>query len=239
MQTNINTGAPVSRRSLTWNHTQDLLKYAVIIFLAAAIAGCSKAKVTGEQLDTLSVHWELLANHFGEEDSSTASFTFYNHGKRELNGEGWKIYFNQYTLEPGTMLAPELGTVAYINGDFYCFSPGPGFSIAPGDSLVFEYSYHGVLIKESDAPVGLYFVLNESRKDEWIAPLSDFVLKPFDDYGRIFGDSAFIQTIPTAESRYEKNALLSPLDRTRTGNITPTPFSCIAGKGAFEGREET
>jgi len=239
MQTTRNTGSPVLRRSLAWNQAQNLLKYTVIIFLTGTMAGCSTGKVTGEQLDALSVQWELLTNHFGEDDSCSAAFTFYNRGDKELNGEGWKIYFNQYTVEPGTMLAPELGSVEYINGDFYCFLPSTGFSIAPGDSLVFEYSYHGILIKESDAPVGLYFVLNESKKDEWIAPLSNFVLKPFHDYGRIFGDTAFIQTIPTAESRYEKNSLLSPLELTRTGSITPSPFTYSAGKGVFEVLEET
>jgi hexosaminidase len=167
MQTTRNTGSPVFSRSLAWKHAQNLLKFTVIIFLTGKLAGCSTAKVTGEQLDALSVQWELLANHFGEDDSCSAAFTFYNRSNKVLNGEGWKIYFNQYTVEPGTMFAPELGNVEYINGDFYCFSPSPGFSIAPGDSLVFEYNYLGILIKESDAPVGLYFVLNESQKDEY------------------------------------------------------------------------
>ena len=239
MQTTRNTGSPVFRRSLAWNHAQNLIRYTVIIFIAITVTGCSAGKVTGEQLDTLSVQWELLGNYFCEDDSCSAAFTFYNRGNKELNGEGWKIYFNQYTVEPGTMLAPELGTVEYINGDFYCFCPNPGFSIAPGDSLVFEYSYDGILIKESDAPIGLYFVLNEGKKDEWIAPLSNYVLKPFVDYGSIFGDTAFIQTIPTAESRYEKNSLLSPVDLSGTGSIIPSPFTFSAGTGVFEVLEET
>jgi len=239
MQTTRNAGSPEDRLSLAWNHVQSLLKYTLIIFLTATMTGCSVGKVTGEQLEALSVQWELLANHFGEDDSCSAAFTFYNRGDKELNGEGWKIYFNQYTVEPSTMLAPELGTVDYINGDFYRFTPGPGFSIAPGDSLVFEYSYHGILIKESDAPVGLYFVLNESKEDEWIAPLANFVLKPFEDYGKIFGDPDFIRTIPTAESRYEKNSLLSPLELDRMGRIIPSPYLYSAGKGVFEVLEET
>ena len=117
MQAARNAGSSVFRRTHAWNHAQNLLKYTVIIFLASAMDGCSTAKVSGEQLDALSVQWELLANHFGEDDSCSAAFTFYNRGDRELSGEGWKLYFNQYTVEPGIMLAPELGTVEYINGD--------------------------------------------------------------------------------------------------------------------------
>ncbi len=207
--------------------------------MVGVFSGCSPGSVSGEQLQMLSIEWELLNNHFGENDSCSAAFTFYNRGDKEIDGEGWQIYFSQYTLEPGSMLAPELGTVEYINGDFYRFIPGPGFSIAPGDSLLIKYIYHGILIKESDAPVGLYFVLNESKKDEWIAPLANFVLKPFEDYGRIFGDPDFIRTIPTTESRYARNSLLSTLDLDRIGRITPSPYLYSAGEGVFEVLEET
>ena len=97
--------------------------------------------------------WELIDNTTGNNSSCNAAFTFTNTGKSRISGKGWTLYFNQNTLLPEAMADPASGTVEHINGDFYRFVPGKSFSIAPGDSLFFRYSYSGNMIKEFDAPM--------------------------------------------------------------------------------------
>ncbi len=52
--------------------------------------------------------------------------------------------------------------IQHINGDWFVMVPEKDFSLKPGDSI--DISYRGIeaVIKESDAPSGLYFAFYDT-----------------------------------------------------------------------------
>ncbi|MDV7396245.1 carbohydate-binding domain-containing protein, partial [Arthrospira platensis SPKY1] len=86
--------------------------------------------------------------------SHTATFLIINRGQTPLSGAGWALYWNQAPRPVQSSQGP--AKVENINGDFYRLLPGADFSLAPGDTASVSYTSGGVLIKVSDAPLGLY-----------------------------------------------------------------------------------
>ncbi len=205
------------------------------IFVPAAIMviglliSCTELSSRREQLSTeLKVTWELLENSPGINESCRAAFTFISTGEKAISGKGWNMYFNQKTLMPLPMQDSSLGWVEHINGDFYRFIPGSNFKIAAGDSLKFEYTYNGVIIKYGDAPAGLYTVLNESSEKPEIFEMKNYMINPFNDLSKVFPDSSYYTT-PASE--YRKNQYITKLESENTGKILPTPFQIKPGNG--------
>jgi len=196
------------------------------------ITGCSGSQGTEISLsENLKITWELSGNSMGANRECRAAFTFINTGKSIIESDEWIMYFNQATLSPKAMLDSAKGIVMHINGDFYRFVPGEDFLIPPGDSLIVEYSYRGNMIKENDAPVGIYIVLNESSGDPVIVPVKNYTVKPFEDFEKIFSDPEFISTIPTPQNEYSKNMAISSLPLEKVGKIIPTPVKMVLGRG--------
>jgi len=146
------------------------------------------------------------------------------------------MYFNQNTIMPLPMQDSSMGWVEHINGDFYRFVPGRNFKISAGDSLKFEYSYDGVMIKYGDAPAGLYIVLNESSEKPEIVEMKNYTINPFDDLSKIFPDSSYYTT-PATE--YYKNQYITKLESENTGKILPTPYQIKTGNGKVVLNEST
>jgi len=203
------------------------------ITVAGLLIACSVPSSRTEQLSAdLRVRWELLENRPGRNENCQAAFTFTNAGNNLISGNEWNIYFNQNTLIPLPLADSGKGWVEHINGDFYRFVPGKSFRISPGDSLVFTYGYNGIMIKESDAPDGLYIAENSKKKNTPAVSLNHFAVKPFRDIERIF--PGFAHLLPSPRTEFLRNLGLKLLTEKETGLIIPTPFKLVPGEGYVE-----
>ncbi len=205
--------------------------------LITLLTGCDRpsgriARVS----ENLRVTWELLGNTFGEEEQCQAAFTFINLGSNTITGKGWNLYFNQNTLMPIPLEDSSRGWVEQINGDFYRFVPGRLFRLAPADTLVIQYAYKGILIKEADAPNGLYLASTGKNKSE-VCTLKNYAAKPFTKTEKLF--PGFSHLLPTPKQEYERNLALTTLPLSETGQLIPTPFQVIPGRGKVVVSENT
>lgn len=211
-----------------------------LIFLTVSscfvlMTACSgSAGLEKEQAEKLKVSWELLGNKMGGKEQCRAAFTFVNIGDIPAGYKEWTMYFNQTTIMPRAFLDSTKGRVEHINGDFYRFIPGKTFMIPPGDSLVLEYGYDGIMLKEADAPNGVYLVLHENSDKQVIMLVKDYRVKPFVNIDQLYSDAAFKQTIPTPANEYARNLGISSMPFDQVGKIIPTPLKCKPGIGSVE-----
>ncbi|MFN8254470.1 MAG: family 20 glycosylhydrolase [Bacteroidales bacterium] len=204
------------------------LQILIIAAIAAFIMLTQSCNSGNKPNENLQIKWSLIENKWGDPSECTAEFTFINTGSADIDGADWIMYFNQTTIDPKTMKDTTLGKVEHINGDFYRFVPGQNFNIAAGDSLKFEYTYDGVMIKYGDAPAGLYIVLNETKGKPQIVEIKNYTINPFTDLSKVFPDSSYFTT-PASE--FYKNQYITKLEPENKGKILPTPFQVKPGNG--------
>lgn len=206
-----------------------------LLFLLILPSACTYPDPTASAGRGLSIRWELRDNDFAQEECR-AAFTFVNNGRAPIDGSDWRLYFNQKTIRPLPPADSAKGWVEHINGDFYRFVPGERFLLLPGDSLEIEYGYRGNIIKEGDAPAGVYLALNDAD-GPLLLPVTTFAIAPFTDYERLF--PGFSSNIPTPQSEYERNAALHLLPEDQVGLLIPTPVRCVRGNGRVDLSELT
>ena len=192
----------------------------VLLILPGACSTPDPAASAGQGL---SVRWKLRGNDFAR-DECRAAFTFVNTGRAPIGAKDWRLYFNQKTLLPLPPADSAKGLVEHHNGDFYRFVPGEQFVLLPGDTLEVEYGCRGHIIKEGDAPTGVYLAL-ENADRPLLVPINTFKIEPFTDYDRLF--PGFAGTIPTPKTEYVRNAALRLLPEDRVGPVIPTPVRCV------------
>ena len=206
-------------------------KYIALIvslfYLIALNIGCSGTKLANSnEFQKLTIKWRLIKNPQSETETNKAAFTFINNGTDTIKTGKWWLYFNQSFLKPKQSDDLTKGKIEHLNGDLYRYVPDSGFTLRPGDSLLFEYEGAGILFNEKYAPQGAYIVCDDSKiiaKDLTVAPLTD--------YTNIFSDSAFIATIPTAANQYLINQNIPVLPSGSIGQIIPSPYTIKPGKG--------
>ncbi|MCU0407547.1 MAG: carbohydate-binding domain-containing protein [Bacteroidales bacterium] len=212
------------------------LLIASLIILSLTSCADSRDKAS-RAARSLSIAWEMTGNHPGENESCNARFTFINNDSRPITGEGWMLFFNQATVMPREMPQPDKGIISHINGDFYSFTPGPSFKISPGDSLVINYAYSGIMIKETDAPCGMYFASTGNKKRTGTYLPQKYTVRPFSDYSLVFPGMPSLY--PTPENEYLKNRGLTDIAPENLCPVIPTPNKLIAGDGFVELADST
>jgi hexosaminidase len=218
------------------NHYNTLSVLFISVFIL--ITGCHKPDQAIPSSQTLRVNWRVIKNEFGEENKCHARFVFKNEGSSNISGENWRMYFNQATLHVENIVNESIGIVAHINGDFYQFVPGKNFQIKPGDSIVYDFTYKGIMIKEGDAPTGLYIV-SEKGGSQNIEVVKNYQVLPFSDFESIFPGDDFKALWPTSQNEYLKNEYIKELPDANVGNVIPTPYQTKTGKGKFEWNAST
>ncbi|WP_255037494.1 family 20 glycosylhydrolase [Lacihabitans soyangensis] len=178
------------------------------------------------ELEKLTIKWQLIKNPEIESGTNKSAFTFINSGTETIKTGKWSLYFNQSFLKPIQPDNLTKGKIEHLNGDLYRYVPDSSFTLSQGDSLFFEYEAAGILFNEKYAPQGAYIVYDDSKiitKDLNIAPITD--------YSNIFSDSAFVATIPNAANQYLINQNIPVLPSDKIGKIIPSPYSIKSGKG--------
>ncbi|MBN1952210.1 MAG: carbohydate-binding domain-containing protein [Bacteroidales bacterium] len=129
---------------------------------------------------SLSISWELMYNFSPGSDHALAHFTLVNKGKTVLNSQNWILYFNMAPRRIIPAGGDQKADVVHINGDWYKLVPRDNFLLKPGHSCTLGFRFAGCMIKESDAPLGLYIVQKEDESGpETIIPVTDYTIKPF------------------------------------------------------------
>ena len=181
------------------------------------------------QTSPIEIAWELNSNF--EEDSQFSAFlTLYNSSDETFPAEGWALYLNSIRpLVPESFL-PEM-TATLINGDFFKLEPTDEFMpIEPGEERVIEYKGQFFSIKKTDAPQGFYFVFDDGTTIETVDQVE---VLPFTREEQINRSPEDLIEVPTPESVYQTNSVLSLLDLQNVSKITPTPRSVQPGDEMF------
>lgn len=203
-----------------------------LLFLITLISlnwRCVNEKSTAD----VSLEWELISNDIGENAGCRAAFTLTNSSSDVLGSSGWTIYFNQTNRK--IQKVEGNATIEQIKGDFYRLSPSENFELQPGESTTITYELSAWLIKESDAPHGVYLVkTDESGNDISSVLIDNYSIKPFERPEQLNRHRNDGEPIVTPESRFLENEKLSLIkDEWISMAIVPTPFQFAHQEGRY------
>lgn len=196
--------------------------------------GCQQTYSWENQIDDLHISWELVSNFAGESGHFDAKFSFENNSDRDLGNTGWKLFFN---MAPRPILPysdESIAKITHINGDWYSLTPSSSFNLPKGESINITYRGTEGVIKETDAPMGLYFVFyNEQGEEEEIIPFSNFSVVPFTREDQLLrGDMD--HEVPSSPAKwYEEFSAMKLVPEDRLQLIIPTPYQIEKAMGYF------
>jgi hexosaminidase len=206
-----------------------------LFFLLLTGTACQQKKNPLETAGNIAVRWELVTNFTGEKDVFDARFQLTNHSDIELSDKNWALFFS---MAPRPILGNKTGQFArlhHINGDWYALRPDKGFVLEPGKSI--DISYRGVeaVIKETDRPLGLYFVFyDDAGKEQKIVNVIEYTWKPFVDPDQVNRNEKDEEPIPTAALSYRNNLDMTDLSPAAVKPIVPSPVSLMMDKDSVE-----
>ncbi len=202
----------------------------VLLAFACTRGGEEKANTT----TPIHISWKLISNFAGPNSTFEARFRIRNESDKELNDQNWALFFN---MQPRSILPVKTSQPAvlkHINGDWYKMSPENGFKLSPGDSI--DINYWGIegIIKEVDAPLGLYFVFYDDKGEEKeIAQVTDYVIEEFTAREQLLrGETDELEPFSPALV-YRQNEGMHEVPAGQIGKIIPTPVSFKPGKEGF------
>ena len=181
----------------------------------------------------LTVVWNLETN-FVDGGGHQAQFTIQNNSEIELTAANWELYWNMAPREvdPASITSPV--TIEWISGDFFVMRPTDGFSLPPGAEITIPYQGSWSVIKESDAPVGLYLVMRAEDGTAEPYLIRDYSIAPFEGPDQINRGPGDREPIPTAAWLFDQHSIIARLPEEQVQLIVPTPRSVTLGDGYLE-----
>ncbi|MFC4871484.1 family 20 glycosylhydrolase [Negadavirga shengliensis] len=208
-------------------------KYAAYIsgfLMICCLFGCGREGSWERAVDQIHLEWELVSNFVGENDEFLAQFILDNQSNQVLTDQGWALFFN---MAPRRILETEHADITHLNGDWYKLSPKAGFNLAPGEAVTVSYKGIEGVIKETDAPMGLYFVFYGDNDEETIVPVTNWKVSPFVREEQLSrGHEDHEQPFSSAK-RFEENANMERVDEKSLLPIIPTPYYMEKKTGSF------
>jgi hexosaminidase len=217
-------------------HFTQAARYAVktILVITLILAACTSGHREQEE-KFIAVHWELTTNFTDKENVFNAKFELKNNSSRMLNENNWALFFNMAPRQILPSEAAQPASLHHINGDWYKMTPNQGFSLAPDETVAIKYNGVEGVIKETDRPLGLYFVFyNEEGKEQDIVEVSDYTWTPFTKREQIDRNKEDEEPIPTAQWSYKSNDGLELLSDSKINPIVPSPVKFKAGSDSLE-----
>lgn len=180
----------------------------------------------------ISVSWGLISNFTNKPNGFEARLTLTNNGTEPLTDSGWGLFFNMAPRPIVQHPVTQPARVQHINGDWYRLLPDPGFLLSPGSTMEIRYMGNEPVIKESDAPLGLYFAFQDKPTDQpRIEVVSDYSILPFTSPEQILRGPDDHIPLPTPQRRYLENQSVSLLPSEQTPLLVPSPLAIQRRKG--------
>lgn len=207
------------------------VKIAYFFPLLLLFSACTTNKEDSSS-DTIAVRWELVTNFTDEVNVFDAKFELSNNGDRILTDANWTLFFNMAPRKILTPRSPQSATLEHINGDWYKLVPNKNFGLKPGESVTIDYRGVEAVIKETDRPLGLYFVFYDDQgNEEKIAEVTDYTWAPFTKPEQINRNAEDEEPIPTAEWTYKNNLDMQSVADSELKRIIPSPVKLQMGSG--------
>jgi hexosaminidase len=209
--------------------------YSLFLFALLCIAGCKKSgEISKEQAEKIGASWKLVSNFIEPQGSFEARFTIKNGSDFTLDGSNWKLFFNMSPRPIHSNKMPQPAIIEHINGDWYKMNAAKDFKLSPGDSVTITYTGTEGVIKETDAPMGLYFVFyDQEGKEKDIVQVADFTVEPFLTKEQNLRGKMDLKEVMSAETRYKSNLAFTKLGAEQLLKIIPSPVKMTAGTGTF------
>jgi len=168
--------------------------------------------------------WTLIKNIPLEDGTTThnARFEIRPDDASLFKNTDWRLYWNQAPRVPKGINNDVKVEIAHINGDFYSMTPLAGFTPEEDGALIVEYESEYAMIKEADAPLGVYLTTQKDGNEQIIA-ISDYKITPFTLPEQIVRGVADEEPIPTPEHLFIQNAMLPEVDEKEFTPIIPEP----------------
>ena len=211
------------------------IAFLVVLF---CITSCKKQQEFAS-VDKLAVKWELVTNFTGEKNVFNARFSITNNSDQILS-ENWTLFFNMAPRPISENKTPQQGTLHHINGDWYKLVPVENFILEPGNTITIDYWGTEAVIKDTDRPLGLYFVFyKDSGEENHIAEVTDYSWSEFSSPEKINRNDDDKEAIPTPDWNYKNNLKLHEVDDDKLLTIIPTPVKLKKENGKFEINTQT
>ena len=196
-----------------------------------SLTTCQQNTKTTFPLNDLTINWELKENSIGGKLIYKAAFNFINQSDIAFPAKDWAMYFNKLPIDVRVANDSPL-QIERINGDFFRVLPTENFKgLAAGDSISLEYESNAWIVKESDAPCGLYFTFdNESI----IEVAESYNILPFERTEQFKRGESGVLAIPTAETLYEENEKYNQVSSDNNPPFIPSPISFNYKKDSFK-----
>ncbi len=185
-------------------------------------SGCGQEKYpAGNELE---VSWKVISNEYADQPGVKAQFTLENKSNFTLTDTNWALFFNQ---TPREIVKTEGDVqIARISGDWFKMVPEEGFILKPGQKVEIVYEASHWLIKESDAPMGPYFVFyGEDGAEKSVVAVTSLVIEPFTEPQQINRYRNDGDPIPTPEWQFEQNLKMTEIPAEQLPVIVPAPVS--------------
>ncbi|AYB31551.1 family 20 glycosylhydrolase [Chryseolinea soli] len=211
--------------------------YTLGFFVLLLLSGtaCQPKKNALATTGKIAVLWELVTNFTGEKDAFYARFQLTNHSDVNLDDKNWALFFS---MAPRPILDNQTEQPArlhHINGDWYVLKPDKNFHLPPGESIDIFYRGVEAVIKETDRPLGLYFVFyDDEGKEQKIENVIEYTWKPFVSPDQINRNEKDEEPIPTAALSYKNNLDMTDLSSAAVKPIIPSPVSLVMDKDSVE-----
>lgn len=199
--------------------------FLVLMIQAIIFASCSVNRLPGNQ--DISIEWEVISNQYDADPAVKARFVIENNSQFAFDDQNWTLFFNQ---SPRHLIGTDENSgvkVEHINSDWYRIIPLEGFKLLPGEKVEIIYENAHWWIKETDAPMGLYFVFIDKKGREKIVEVLNYKVLPFErpeQFTRHFNDHA---PLPYPEVAFETNIKLELINKEDLLPIIPSPVSVI------------
>jgi len=215
-----------------------MAKALILLVLLALNSSCQQELTTIEKdqnlVENLEITWELVSNQVAEQPQYRSTFVIKNNSDAILSDSGWAIFFNQENRNVITNSVTAPIEFTHHGGDFHQLSPKAGFQLLPKNEITIQSDSRGWIIKEQQAPDGIYVVFYHDNGEERSRfAINNFTIKPFtrpEQINRFIYDQT---PNPTSEWQYEQNIQLTKLNRSEIPTIVPTPISAIFEKDSI------
>jgi hexosaminidase len=214
-----------------------------VLHLLIAVVSCyalffaCKSSVSGdgnvEEASKIEISWEVISN-FGEGNTPLeAKFIFENKSNYTLGDSGWALYYNISPRAPIAHPQPQPATITHINGDWFRLDPKKGFKLAPGEKIEVKYLGDAGVIKETDGPLGVYFVFTEKDGAEKIVAVEKTTVIPFTRNEQILRGPNDKDLPYSAAVEFDRNKVLSLTGPENTPAIIPSPVLYQKKQGSY------